>query len=155
MAVTTVVSFGLSHQGKRKTFPVYVLGTATDAQIVTFINDMAPLIDAVVDAQIVDVYVTKAYVLPGGLKGAPTVPGNHVREGALLGFDAADTNYKYSVYLPSVSEGHFTGDSLDSDTEVAALTAAMVAGVGAGIDPSDENGFDLTSYLGGERTFRK
>jgi len=157
MALITTMSFGIvDFAGKRKTMPVRFLATVTDAELQDAVDDLAPLIDGAIDGKIVDVTVTKTFVLPGGLK-ATAVNGNRVREGALLTFDAANTNFSYSIFVPSWENAGFSGDTvLDTGIYGDLQTALEVGGnAGAGIDPTDEQGNDLTSYLGGERAFRK
>lgn len=157
MGLITTLSFGIvDYSGKRKTIPLRFPAATSEADLQDAVDDLSPLIDAVIDGKIVDVYVTKALVLPGGLKAA-AINGNRCREGALLKFDAASTNYQYDLFIPSWENAGFTGDTVLDTGDYGALQLALVQGgnLGAGVDPSDEYGNDLLTFLGGERTFRK
>jgi hypothetical protein len=156
MALTTLISFGIvGAQGKSKRVPVYIVATANDTEIQAAIDAIAPAMDAAIDGQITDVLVTKAFTLPGGLKSSANDP-SHAREGALLSFDAAGTNYTYSVYVPTWEEAGFADDTVLSSGSYAALEAALIASYGAGSRAlTDPYGNDLTAFLQGKRTFRK
>lgn len=157
MANVSIISYGLvDSSGGRKTFPIYIAASASDAQIQQFIVDFTPDLDAAIDAKISDVSVTKVYSLPVGLKGA-AISGNTVREGALLSYDADNTTYRFSHYVPSWRNAGFSGNTVNNTGAYATLIADLADGPasGADIDPSDRDANDLVSYIGGERAFRK
>jgi hypothetical protein len=156
MPAPVLVSFGIiGASGAAKRIPVYLESAADEAAIAEAVADLAPLIDAATAGKLTDVLVTKPYALPGGLK-ASAVAGSHAREGANLSFDAEDTNYRYTVYIPTWKEAGFAGDTVVNADEYAALITALHGAYDTGeIELTDDYGNDLLSYLEGKRTFRK
>jgi len=153
MALVSVISIGIEDytggKKKRKTLPLYVLATMTLAQIQTLVNDFTAELDGAIDGKIVDAGVFIALSIPGTLKADPIV-GNTVHEGAGLSFDAANTAYSYGVYIPSWKNAGFSGDQVDMQAPFSTAVNEFLA-----VSVTDEDGNDLVSYQGGERTFRK
>jgi hypothetical protein len=156
MALTNIISFGIKDaSGKRKTLPIWVPAAATLTEINAFVTAGAPLLDALIDGQIIDAVVALSLTLPSGLKSAP-VNGNRVREGALLSISATSTVYLFDSYVPSVSNSHFNGDLLNLSDAAVTDWYTQMTGPGVGQpDPTDTDGNDLVAVERGVRTFRK
>jgi len=156
MALVNSVSIQITDfAGKPKSVPIYFPDTATLAELAEFITDFTPLLDAAIDGKITQATITLQATLPGGLKGS-AVDGNRVREGALLSYDCADTVYTHSVYIPTWENAGFTVDTVLNSGVYDDVINALVAGaVDDAPFPTDRYANDLTSYIGGVRTFRK
>lgn len=154
MALTNLLSISLQDASVgQKALPIYFPDTVTLANLQTFLTSFGPLLDAVIDAKILAAQATVQLTLPGGLK-SDAVVGNTVHEGALLSFNAANTIYKPSIYIPSWENAGFAGDVVLESGEYATLQAAITAGL-ATFQPSDKYANDITSLIGGVRKFRK
>lgn len=150
MALVNVISIGIKDfVGNRKTVALFTPATLTLANLQTLTDNLLPDLDAVIDGQIVDVSVQLALTVVAGLKSAP-VAGNTVREGANLTYDAANTDYAYSVYIPSWENAGFAGDAVLVTTPYDALEGDFTT-----LSVSDRDGNALTSFSTGKRTFRK
>lgn len=156
MALVNTISFQITDfAGGVKSMTVYFPATATAAEMAEFVTDFSPLLDEVIDGKITAATVTTQATLPGGLKADP-VSGNTVHEGALLSYDAADTVYTHSVFVPSWENAGFSGDTVLATGDYDAVQDAFVSGaVDDAPFPSDRYANDLTSYSGGVRKFRK
>lgn len=156
MALVNLISFQITDfAGKTASMPIYFPATATMADLLEFVTDFSPLLDAVIDGKITSSSITIQAVLPGGLK-ADAIDGNRVREGALLSYVAAATSYRHSVYVPSWENAGFAADVVLDTGAYASVEDALVAGaVDDAPFPSDRYANDLTSYIEGVRTFRK
>lgn len=154
MALTNILTYSLQDASVgRKSLPIYFPDTVTLANLQTFNTSFAPLLDAVVDAKLIGASVTVQIALPGGIK-TDAVVGNTVHEGGLMSFNAANTIYKPSYFIPSLENGGFAGDVVLDSGEYATLWAAFVSGLST-FQPSDKYANDLTSLIGGVRKFRK
>ncbi len=110
MAEVHVISVGVvDFLGKRKTIPLYAPAATSLATLASILDTTLNAIDDAIDGQIVDISVQLSLTLPSGLKSAP-VTGNKVYEGANLTYDPADTNFAFSIYIPSWKEAGFAGD---------------------------------------------
>lgn len=156
MATTSIISYGVqAASGKHRTLPVYVPSAATAANILAWIAQNAPLLDAAIGGVIDECLVTMSFALPGGLKAVPDA-GSDNDYGALLSFDADSTNYSASLWVPSWSPAGFTNGANPQVIDAGAY-AAFIADIvgGAGTHASDKYGNDLVTYLTGKRSFRK
>lgn len=145
--------------GDVKSLPIiFPRGTLTLAQIDAFASAYAPLLDAVLDAQIVGISTSIDLAIPNGLKSS-AASGTDVERGALFTFNAANTPYVWSAFLPGFATAKFSGDEVNkTDSAVAALIGAMVSGLtnaGATVSPSDKYGNDLTALKAAVKRFRK
>lgn len=149
MALVHTVGIGiLDYVGSKKSMTLYVPATVSIATLQTELNTYLPAIDAAIDGQIVDAQVTLGLTLPGGMKGS-AVTGNTVREGALEGYDAAATAFKFSYYVPSWKNAGFAGNDVLNTGVYATANGAPI------IFASDRDGNALTAFISGRRTFRK
>lgn len=150
MALVNVISIGVKdYVGGRKTVALFTPATLTLANLQTLVDNLLPDLDAVIDGQITDVSVQLALTLIAGLKGAP-VAGNTVREGANLTYDADNTDYAYSVYIPSWENAGFAGDTVLTTAPYGDLEDDFTT-----LSVSDRDGNALLSFSTGKRTFRK
>jgi len=112
MAQVHVVSIGIEDfLGKRKTVPLYAPAATSIATLTSILDSTLNAMDDAIDGQITDIHVSFALPLPSGLKSAP-VTGNKVYEGANLTMDPADTDFAFSIYIPTWEEAGFSGDSV-------------------------------------------
>lgn len=149
-----LVSFGITDDaGKRKTWACPIPSGFTDAQIQAWINDVAAKLDAVMGGVIADVSVSKAFTLPGGLKSSADA-SSEVRQGALVSFGAAGTDYRFSHFIPTWDEAGYTADTVITTGAYGTFLTALTDGNGT-IAPCDKYENDLNLYLGGVQTFRK
>ena len=141
--------------GDRKTCQVYFdPGTATLAQITTWLQNLASVIDAVTDGVIQEINLSLNITLPGGLD-TTAVAGTDIQRGALFGFDAENTQYRHSVWVPAFSEGSFSGDIVDeANAGVQAFEDYLTTTVNT-IRASNKYGDHLTAEISGEKSFRK
>src|SRR5689334_18991201 len=154
MAVPYLASIAITDAtGDRKTMQVYFdPTTATLAQITTWLQNLALVVDAVSDGVIESMSLTLAVTLPGGLDTAPTGDVD-IERGALIGFDASGTPYRHSVWIPAFSTTMFTGDLVDfSNAGVQALDDYLTTTV-TGITASDKFGNHLVAPLSGVKSF--
>lgn len=141
--------------GGTKTIPLYFPATATLAQMQAFADDFLPKLSPTIDAYIVSASVTLQLTLPSGLDTTADT-GNTVHEGALLAFDADDTAYRFSTYIPSWKNAGFAGDEVTNTGAYATLITDILTGEGdPAVAPSDKNANDLATFIAGKRVFRK
>ncbi len=149
MAVVSVIGVRVrDYVGGEKSIPFYILGTTSVADIQTAVNSLLTDLDPVIDGKIEAAFVTIGLTVPGGLKADP-VAGHTVREGALLSYDAADTDYRWSSYIPSWEEAGFTGNTVLITGAYGTLEGEIAALF------TDKDGNVLDSFISGKRTFRK
>ena len=157
MANVDLVSFSITDVGGHtKSVPLYFPTGMTLANIQAGVNAFAPVVDAVIDGIIAAAQVTLALTLPGGLRSTPGP--QRVNIGALLGFDAANTAYKHSIYIPSWRALYMGQDGITLGGPEMALINGVLGGLGTGgseLKPSDKFQNDLTSFLSGDITQRK
>src|SRR6266849_4039054 len=149
MSLVTTIGIRIrDFTGKEKSMLMYVLGSVSLATIQTELNTFLPELDAVIDGRIELATATIALTLPCGLKGTP-VAGNTVREGVLNSYDAAATDFKYSLYAPSAANAGFVGNVWLNTGIYATFNGGPI------VFATDKDGNALLTYLGGKRTFRK
>lgn len=151
-----IISFGLKGAiGRQMSLPVFFTGTPTSTQIQTAINNLAPLADAVTACKLLSVNVTQEFALPSGLKASP-VAGSDARQGALPGFDAANTSYKHSIYVPGWLATLLSGEDINYTGAAQAFIDELVTGSAmAPVLACDKYANDLTAFLGGKKRLRK
>lgn len=156
MAVVTVASVQITDfDGAVKSIPIYLPSTMDSADVITFLQTLAPLIEAAIDGKVTNLSFTVGVDLPGGLKANATV-GNRVSVGALLAFDVADSAYSHSIYIPTWENAGFSGKSVLNTGVYATLITNLVTEM-AGITgaPTSEEGNDLAGFLKGSYRIRK
>jgi hypothetical protein len=81
-------------------------------------------------------------------------PDHPINWGVNLGYSAAGTPYRHTIYIPAVDQGLVdAGEFDDTDPLVIAFNTEITAGDTV-VLPSDEYENDLTAFLGGATTFR-
>lgn len=151
-----VLSFTLEDiEGNRKNVPVHMPPAATMTDIITFALSAAGHLDATSSARVVaatisyDVDLSTASPAP---KGAP-LANSRVGSGATLSFrNTADV--AYSQYIPAVLDALLENGVVLNTGAMNTWISDMLNG-GASADPSDLNGLDLETYVGGKQANRK
>jgi len=150
MAEVNVISIGIvDYLGDRKTLPMYLPAATTLTTINTLLGTMLPLLDAVIDGKIADASVALSLTLPGGLK-ADAIAGKDVHNGANVTFDPADTDYAFSVYIPTWEEAGFSGQSVLNTGAYSDLFDEIVTD-----NFTDRAGNTFDAFVAGNRTRRK
>lgn len=155
MAVVDDISVKIQDaKGESTRLHIYAPTGQTFAAITAFTDQNLPLLDVITAGQIVAATLTRAIILPGGLKAAP-VANSDVQEGANMLFDVAASNYNHSIRVPALVQALFTGREVDlADLDVIAWSNDVINGLG-GVAPSDRKGGDLVGLLSGKKTFHK
>lgn len=156
MAVPYLVSIAITDAtGDRKTLQIYFdPTTATLAQITTWCQNLASVVDAVSDGVIQEMNLTLNIALPSGLDTAPTGDVD-IQRGALFGFDASGTPYRHSVWVPGFAAVTFTGDLVDFANAGVQAFDDYLTTTTTGITGSDKYGNHLVSAISGVKSFRK
>lgn len=137
------------------TLPIYIPAGSTLAQIQTYSDAVAAEIDAVSGSQIVEINVTIALTIPGGVKGSPAA-GSLNERGGLISFDTTGPRAD-SVRIPGILTTIMPGDSfLLTQTDVAALiTRLTTATTAASIRPVTAQNYQYSAARNGKKSFRK
>jgi hypothetical protein len=153
MAAVNELSYKIiGDQGDTKTLVFYFPATVTVAQMLSFSDDMAPLLNAVIDGVILSAKIKLEVTLPGGLRTTP-VANSDVHEGALLTFDVANTAFSFSHYVPTWRD--YTDDLVNlAGTGVGDFITEIEDGDGT-ISPSDRYANDLVTNTASTKVNRK
>lgn len=153
MALVNELSYKITgDQGDSKTLVVYFPATVTVAQMISFSDDFAPLLNAVIDGVILEANIKVAVTLPGGLR-TTVVADSDVHAGALLSFDVANTAFSFSHYIPTWRD--FSDDLVNlAGTGVGAFITELEDGDGT-ISPSDRYANDLVTNIASTKVNRK
>jgi hypothetical protein len=140
--------------GAKSHVNVFLSHLLTVANIQAFSDTLVPHLDLVTGGQIVSASVALAIDLPGTEKQAP-LADHAVQKGALFGYNATGTVYRWSQFIPAIRETLVTGGAIDVGAQACLdLISDMVDGSG-GIEPTDRYENDLAGSLGAELRFRK
>ena len=149
MALVSVVSFAIrDYVGGKKAVPFYVPASMSLTDVQSGVTTMAAALDAAIDGSIDSVRVSIGLTLPGGIKGSP-VNGHTVREGGLLGFDAQNTDYKYSEFIPTWEEAGFAGNVVLTSGVYGTFQDDVVSLF------TDDQANSILSFVAGKRAYRK
>lgn len=150
----SLLSFSiLDDDADRRTVNIFFDAAITPAALAAFATAYEPLLDAVIDGQIIEASYTVGLVLAGGLKAAP-VAQSEVQKGANWSYLNA-SRFKHGIWIPSFKPTLFVGDTVNqAGAGVAAFNAAHITGI-AGTAPTNGQGFDLTALASAKKTFRK
>lgn len=153
MAVVNTISIKIQDyvggKGSTKNLVLYLPATTTVSTINTLLGTMLPLLDAVIDGQIMSASVDLALTLPSGLKSAP-VTGQDVHNGANLTFDPNGTDFAYSFYVPTWVIAGFAGQDVTDTGIYDDFIQEIITD-----NFTDRDGNDFNAYSGGVRTRRK
>jgi len=150
----SLISFSvLDDDGDRRNVHVFFDAAVTPAALASFATAYEPLLDAVIDGQIVEASYTIGLTLAAGLKAAP-VGNSEVQKGANFSYANA-SRYKHGIWIPSFKPTLFVGDTVNmAGAGVGAFNDAHITGL-TGTAPTNGLGFDLTSLSKATKTFRK
>ena len=150
MALVHVISVGVvDYLGDRKPITLYIPATVSLATLDGVLDTTLNALDDAIDGQIVDVAVTLSRDLPAGLKSSP-VSGKDVHNGANLTYDPADTDYAFSIYVPTWKEAGFAGQTVVTSGVYGTAETQLVTD-----NWTDRDGNTFDSYVAGNRTRRK
>ncbi len=150
MALVHTVSVGIvDYLGDRKTIPLYIPATVSLATLDSVLDTTLNALDDAIDGQIVDVGVFMVRDLPSGLKSSP-VSGKDVHNGANLTYDPADTDFAFSIYVPTWKEAGFAGKTVVDTTVYGTAEEQLVTD-----NWTDRDGNTFDSYVTGSRVRRK
>lgn len=135
--------------------PINVPDGFTVAQLQTYVDAIAPEIDALTDGQIDEVSVTIPLTLPGGLKSEPSA-GSLNERGGLITFDTAGPRAD-SVRIPAFRRAIMPGNDISlADTDVAAfITRLTTPSTAANIRPVSSQNYNFTAARGGKKSLRR
>lgn len=135
----------------RATFRINLPAATTQADVVTFAQAFAALVDDAIEGVIESIQATLSVALPAGLKGSTTL--SDVEHGARMTFETA-SGYTTSFRLPTIKDAQLVGKNvLQSSDEMTALIAAVVTGL-SGVAPCDQRGEDITGIVSAVESFR-
>lgn len=141
-------------KGENARMHIYVPTGQTFVALQAFLDAFLADLDVVTDAQITAATLTRAFVIPGGLKAAP-IADSDVQEGVNLLWDVAASNYNFSNRLPAITPTYVVGRTLElANVDIIAMSNHVINGV-ATVLPSDRAGGDITGLIAGAKTFHK
>lgn len=145
--------------GNPRTMPLYAsLGTLTLTQIAGYLQRAATLTNNVIEGKVTGINLTLDVDLPSGLRANPLNHSN-VQEGALFDFGAANTTYKYGLWVPAFRQDIMVGKEVDTaDTDVSNFVNFLITGEaigGATVQGTDRYENDLQALLSAVKRFRK
>lgn len=142
-------------KGARSLVEIYLPSATTIALAQDFIDDVAPLIEALITGAIERVGICLSGALPGGLRANP-LAGSDVEEGARFIFNSAG-GFSTSLRIPTFDEQYVLDNSNLVDTAAGAVTS-FVAGMTAGlatVQPTDYRSADITSLKSAREDFQR
>lgn len=157
MALVDFISLSIvDGSGDVKALPIYFPAGMTLANVQAGASALATALNDAIDGKIAAITYTKNLTVPGGLNAGGA---GDIQRGALLSFNAANTVYKHGMFVPTVKDSLFTGDTPITDTgALATFISDVIAGMGTGgseLIPSDRYANDLTALASATKRFRK
>lgn len=157
MALVDFISISIvDGSGDVKALPIYFPAGMTLANVQAGASALATALNDAIDGKIAAITYTKNLTVPGGLNAGG---GGDIQRGALLSFNAENTVYKHGMFVPTVKDSLFTGDTPITDTgALATFISDVIAGMGTGgseLIPSDKYANDLTTLASASKRFRK
>lgn len=150
MALVHVVSVAvLDYLGDSKPITLYIPATVSLATLDSVLDTSLNALDDAIDGQITSVSVTLSRDLPSGLKSSP-VSGKDVHNGANLTYDPADTDYAFSIYVPTWKEAGFAGQVVLTSGVYGTAETQLVTD-----NWTDRDGNTFDGFVAGNRTRRK
>lgn len=133
MAVTTITyTYRGEESEKTSNTKVNLSQSITLANAVIFAQELAKLMDAITDGQLVNISISSDVSLPAGLRTAP-VDGSRVQAGAYFGFRTAN-GYPTSMRIPTRLESIVTDGTKVIDIEDGGVVEAFIDAMLDGID---------------------
>lgn len=143
--------------GASKRVPIHFPSGLAIADFQAFWDAAALELDVITGAVIGQPSVTITLTNPVGMKSS-TLLDQFNRQGALLSFGAANTNFSWSQYIPAFRDSLISGgDPVVTDGAFVAWRDRMLTGE-AGPParlPSDRYANDLDTFIGAVLSFRK
>lgn len=135
--------------------PVSIPSGSTLAEIQTWVDAIAPEIDALTDGVVSEISVTIGLTVPGGLKADPLREALNER-GGLISFDTSGPR-RESVRIPAFNKVLMPGDSFSiTGDEVDALVTRLTTATTAGnIRPVTPQNYNYTGAISAKKSFRK
>lgn len=160
MAIAKEVVFSIQDDdGHMSQTSVRVPSDTLAADATAFADDVATLLDAVIDGVITRIGISEIVALPGGLKTA-ALDSCDVEVGASLFYNAAG-GLVFRHRIPTWKRSLIVTDGSDiliGDTDVDAFIAMMVSGItpiATLVEPSEWRDADITAFSVGSQTFTK
>ena len=157
MATVRYASYSLTdYAGRRGTHKIFwPASTETLAEVITFAQDYAAVLDALTGMIISGINVNLEVTPPLGLKGGVVANADR-QEGLLTVWDCTNTQYNFGMYIPGINPAVMSGQELDiaALSDGAAWRDFILAGA-APIVPSNDHGEVLATLLSTERRFRR
>lgn len=126
----------------------------TIADLGLFVGSYAPLLDAIVDGQLMNAKFTIVVPLPSGLKSAPA-SGSNVESTGLFNFSQTGSRYKFGVDVPAIANSKIVSGRINlSDSDISAWKSFILS-TGTTINVVSKFVLILASLLDALRSFRK
>lgn len=148
----------VDEKGASGTQQFWIPATTLPADQIAVASALSNVYDAALGARVAQIVIRARPNLGGSVKAAP-VAGVFINVGGLLAFDAIDTQFRETFWLPGIREDAIVDkDSINPDqAQVLALRNALINGLtvnGNLVAFTDAYGNDLTSFLSSSRTDR-
>jgi hypothetical protein len=132
-----------------------IAGTQTVDDVGAELNTYLPLLDAIIDTQIIRARAIWEVDLPGGLKAAP-VANSEVQRGMLQQWDQANSIYSASTVVPGVSTAVAPNKKVNvANTDYVAWYGHLLGLTGPAIKFVSKFKNQIAARLKVEVTFRK
>lgn len=155
MALINTISIPISDDaGDTRRVVFHTPASDTLAEIQTMWNLAAPELDALTGGIISAPDVTLALTNPGGLK-VTALLDHFNRQGVNIGFGAADTNYRWGQYIPSLRDTLITAGQVEVDLSGFTDWRDRMLSGDAVVLPTNEYGDDLDTFIAAVLSFRK
>lgn len=133
------------------------VSTYTIEQLTEFIQEYAPLLQAVCEGEVISATITLN--IDTGLSSAGPGPSSSVEEGVLFNFNLTNSTYTHSTRVPAFLQSLMTASGPNgSDDDVIALVAALRDGIavtGGTIQPCNPFEFDYSGLAGLSKSLRR
>ncbi len=157
MAVWSVGVIVADINGDKAVTHFYLPSAYSVVRVQEFIDALAPLIDILIEGQIVGATATLQATLPAGLKATPNAAAA-VERGARFGWITSLGNLA-SNRLSTFKDSYLVGESVNkTDAAVIAFVNAVVTGLvtaGGTESPVDTRGEDITGNTSAVRQHKK
>lgn len=155
MALINTISIPVADDaGATRRVTFHTPAAATLAQIQTMWDLAAPELDALTGGIISAPDVTLALTNPGGLK-VTALLDHFNRQGCNIGFGAADTNFRWSQYIPALRDTLITAGQVEVDLSGFTDWRDRMLSGDAVVLPTNRSGDDLDTFIAAVLSFRK
>lgn len=145
--------------GHQSTMSVRVPSTTLHSDVVAFADDVATLIDAVIDGFITRIGISTNVALPGGLKTAALLQAKVEQGATFIYTSAAGFLFRHRIPTFKYTLIDIGGNTVDqADPAVSPLIAAMENGltpVATLVEPCEHRDDDLTDISTAVQTYTK